>query len=50
VSTELEANLPDGVRSFLFLLRPALNAKRQIVGIVPEALEVPRTASLKLAA
>jgi hypothetical protein len=46
------ANLPDGAHTFLFSVRPALNAKQQIVGIVPEALEITpaRASALRLAA
>ena len=47
---ELQANLPDGVRSFLFSIRPAFNARQEIVGIVPEALETTRASALRLAA
>jgi len=47
---ELQANLPDGVRSFLFSMRPAFNARQEIVGIVPEALETTRASALRLAA
>ena len=50
VHTEMEVMLPDGVRNFLFSVRPAFNDRQQIVGIVPEALETPRTSALKLAA
>jgi hypothetical protein len=31
-------------------VRPALNAKQQIVGIVPEAMEISTTPALRLAA
>jgi PAS domain S-box-containing protein len=47
---ELVANLPDGAHTFLFSVRPALNAKQQIVGIVPEAMEISTTPALRLAA
>jgi PAS domain-containing protein len=42
-------NLPDGPRSFLFTLRPVFNARNEVVGLVPEALELP-DAGEKLAA
>jgi hypothetical protein len=32
--------LPDGVRSFNFSLRPVFNARKEVVGLVPEAVEV----------
>jgi len=38
------------VRSFLFSIRPAFNARQEIVGIVPEALETTRASALRLAA
>ncbi|HET8744511.1 MAG TPA: PAS domain-containing protein [Ramlibacter sp.] len=40
VRTHLRVNLPDGPRSFLFSVRPVVNARREIVGLVPEALEM----------
>ena len=46
---ELHLNLADGERSFLFTIRPVLNAKHEVVGLVPEALEIPQTAQ-KMAA
>jgi PAS domain-containing protein len=50
VRTELVVNLPDGRRSFHFSLRCARNARGDIVGLVPEALEIVPPRSLKLAA
>jgi PAS domain-containing protein len=49
VRSELQLSLPDGMRSFLFSLRPVFNAKKEVVGLVPEALEIPDSAE-KLAA
>jgi hypothetical protein len=37
-------NLPDGQRSYLFSLRPVLNARQEVVGLVPEAVELADTA------
>jgi PAS domain-containing protein len=34
----MEINLPDGRRTFLFSVRPAFNARGEVVGLVPEAL------------
>ena len=49
VRSELQLNLPGSVRRFLFSLRPVFNAKNEVVGLVPEALEIPDAAQ-KLAA
>ena len=38
-----------GLRTFLFSLRPVFNGKGEVVGLVPEALEIPDAAE-KLAA
>jgi PAS domain-containing protein len=40
VRAPVTVQLPDGPRSFRFLLRPALNAQGQVVGLVPEAVEI----------
>jgi PAS domain S-box-containing protein len=45
----LRVNLPDGVRTFLFSVRPVFNARKEVVGLVPEALEIEDPAA-KLAA
>lgn len=37
--TELTVNLPGGRRTFQFSMRPAFNARGQVIGMVPEALE-----------
>jgi PAS domain-containing protein len=47
--SEVRLNLPHGARTFLFSLRPVFNAKKEVVGLVPEGLEIPDTAE-KLAA
>jgi PAS domain-containing protein len=39
VHAPVTLNLPDGRRSFTFSLRPVFNARGELVGIVPEALE-----------
>jgi PAS domain S-box-containing protein len=36
----MRVNLPDGPRTFQFSLRPVFNGKREVVGLVPEALEI----------
>jgi PAS domain-containing protein len=43
VRSVLRVNLPDGARTFHFSLRPVINARREVVGLVPEALEIPDT-------
>jgi PAS domain S-box-containing protein len=40
VRSPLTVQLPDGVRSFNFSLRPVFNARKEVVGLVPEAVEV----------
>lgn len=40
VRQDLQVNLPGGAKRFLFSLRPAFNARSEVVGIVPEALEL----------
>ena len=40
VQKQLTVNLPGGARSFHFSLRPVFNARREVIGLVPEALEV----------
>jgi PAS domain-containing protein len=40
VRQELTVNLPDGTRTFHFSLRPVFDAKQQLVGLVPEAVEI----------
>jgi PAS domain-containing protein len=45
----MRVRLPDGWRSFLFSLRPVFNAKKEVVGLVPEAQEAREPAE-KLAA
>lgn len=42
--TRLVVNLPGGRRNFHFSMRPALNARGQVIGLVPEALELPPAA------
>jgi PAS domain-containing protein len=49
VRSTLRVNLPDGTRTFLFSLRPVFNARNEVVGLVPEALEI-EDATAKLAA
>jgi PAS domain-containing protein len=49
VRFELQLSLPGGLRTFLFSLRPVFNGKGEVVGLVPEALEIPDAAE-KLAA
>ncbi|MEJ8837492.1 PAS domain-containing protein [Ramlibacter sp. AN1133] len=49
VRTMIRVNLPDGLRSFLFSLRPVFNGRQEVVGLVPEALEIDEPA-VKLAA
>lgn len=34
-------NLPGGSRTYQFSMRPAFNARGQVIGMVPEALELP---------
>jgi PAS domain S-box-containing protein len=40
VRSPIVVNLPGGPRSFEFLLRPALNANGEVVGVVPEGMEL----------
>lgn len=40
---DLTVLLPGGLRRFHFSLRPMRNAKGELVGLVPEALEIPGT-------
>jgi PAS domain-containing protein len=40
VRTTLELQLPGGPRRFLFSLRPVFNARHDVVGLVPEALDL----------
>jgi PAS domain-containing protein len=40
VQETIEVTLPIGIRKFDFSLRPVFNARREIVGIVPEAAEL----------
>jgi len=40
VAQPLEVNLPIGRRSFDFSLRPVINARGEVIGIVPEAVDV----------
>jgi PAS domain-containing protein len=40
VRTMLEANLPGGRRRFEFMLRPAFSDRGEMVGLVPEAVDV----------
>jgi PAS domain S-box-containing protein len=49
VSQQMTVNLPDGPRRYLFSVRPAFNAKREVVGLVPEAVELPDIALQKAA-
>jgi len=43
--TQLAVNLPGGRRNYQFSMRPALNARGQVIGLVPEALEIPPAAA-----
>jgi PAS domain-containing protein len=40
VEAPITVNLPDGARSFRFSVRPVFNSKRDIIGLVPEAVEL----------
>jgi len=40
VRSVLELNLPGGTRRFHFSLRPVFDARKQVVGLVPEAVEL----------
>ena len=40
VAQPMEVNLPIGRRSFDFSLRPVINARGEVIGIVPEAVDV----------
>jgi PAS domain-containing protein len=40
VQKTLTINLAEGPRSFLFSLRPVFNARNEVIGLVPEALEL----------
>lgn len=40
VQTAVTLNLPNGMRSFHFSLRPVVNGRGEIVGLVPEAIEL----------
>jgi PAS domain-containing protein len=44
VTTHMTINLPDGQHSYLFSLRPVFNARQEVVGLVPEAVELADTA------
>ena len=44
--TQLAVNLPGGRRTFQFSMRPARNARGQVIGLVPEALELPPAAAV----
>jgi PAS domain-containing protein len=43
VRKTLTVNLPGGPRSFHFSLRPVFNARHEVIGLVPEALELARS-------
>ena len=43
VQTIMRVKLPDGERSFHFSVRPVFNTRNEVVGLVPEALEIPDT-------
>jgi PAS domain-containing protein len=40
VHKTMTVNLPRGARTFHFSLRPVFNARREVIGLVPEALEL----------
>jgi PAS domain S-box-containing protein len=40
VEAPITVNLPDGVRTFHFSVRPVFNSKREIIGLMPEAVEL----------
>ena len=40
VRSDLRVNLPGGPRSFHFSLRPVFGARKQVIGLVPEAVEL----------
>jgi PAS domain-containing protein len=40
VRKDMEVRLPDGLRRFHFSVRPAFNARGEVVGLVPEAAEI----------
>lgn len=42
VRSTLDVKLPDGWRRFLFSIRPVYNARQDVVGLVPEAMELSR--------
>jgi PAS domain S-box-containing protein len=42
VKHTVSVNLPGGTRTFLFSVRPVHNARGEIVGLVPEGLELPQ--------
>ena len=41
MTRQLTLNLPGGPRHFQFSMRPAVNARGQVIGMVPEGLELP---------
>ncbi|WP_427912231.1 PAS domain-containing protein [Ramlibacter sp. MMS24-I3-19] len=43
--TLLTVNLPGGSRTYQFSMRPAIGARGQVIGLVPEALELPPAAT-----
>jgi hypothetical protein len=49
VKQVMTIKLPDGMRTFLFSVRPVLNGRGEIVGLVPEALELPAAGEQKAA-
>jgi hypothetical protein len=42
VQSEVDMLLPGGWKRYRFYLRPVFDAARRVIGIVPEALEIPR--------
>jgi PAS domain-containing protein len=42
VQSEVDLLLPGGWKRYRFYLRPVFDAARRVIGIVPEALEIPR--------
>jgi PAS domain S-box-containing protein len=49
VEQQVTVNLPDGLRTFHFSLRPVFNARQEVVGMVPEAIELPPAAQRQAA-
>jgi PAS domain S-box-containing protein len=44
VRAEVDVNLPGGAHRFLFSLRPVFDKRKRVIGMVPEAVELPKPA------